>query len=193
MSNEKETAPQLGRVVSVTAYTAEELKQINERAFQRAYNDYVVSIWETFGSDLVEEEMREYYLADRFPSLASAPLRWSLSYCQGDGVAFDSFTLTAEQVAELGEELKSGQYFRVVNSDGSHRWSFKVYGDADDEANQEEAEATAERLTAALRDICEELERIGYKYSEHLTSEARFIEDAENNGDLYDELGRVIL
>jgi hypothetical protein len=192
MSNEKETAPQLGRVVSVTAYTAEELKQINGRAFERAFNDWIVSIWETFGSDLVEEDMRQY-LADRFPSLASAPLTWSLSYCQGDGVAFDSFTLTAEQVAELGEELKSGHYFRVENSNGYHHWSFKVYGDADDEANQEEAEATAERLTYSLRYICEELERIGYKSSENLTSEASFIEDAENNGDLYDERGRVIL
>ena len=192
MSNEKETAPQLGRVVSVTAYTAEELKQINGRAYERAFNAWIVSIWETFGSDLVEEEMREY-LAGRFPSLAIAPLSWSLSYCQGDGVAFDSFTLTAEQVAELGEELRSGQHFRVKNSNGFHRWSFKVYGDSDDEANQEEAEATAERLTAALRDICEELERIGYKYSEDLTSEASFIECANDNEVLYDARGRVIL
>lgn len=192
MSNtEKETAPQLGRVVSVTAYTAEELKQINERAFERAFNAWIVSIWETFGSDVVEEAMR-LYLADRFPSLASAPLSWSLSYCQGDGVAFDSLTLTAEQVAELGEELKDGQYFSIKNFNGFHRWSFKVLADTDDEANQEEAETTAERLTAALRDICEELERIGYKYSEDLTSEDSFIEYSEANESLFDAYGREL-
>jgi hypothetical protein len=191
MSNtEKETAPQLGRVISITAYTAEELKQISERAFERAFNAWTVSIWETFGSDLVEEDMRQY-LADRFPSLASAPLSWSLSYCQGDGVAFDSLTLTAEQVAELGEELKEGQYFSIKNN-GYHRWSFEVLADTDDEANQEEAETTAERLTATLRDICEELECIGYKSSENLTSEDSFIEDTENNEVLYDAYGREL-
>jgi hypothetical protein len=190
MKKENSKAP-TGRTVSITVYTAEELKEVNPRSYERAFNAWINGIWETFGSDYVEEIMRED-LARRFPSLAAAPLRWSLSYCQGDGVAFDSFNLTTEQVAELGEELKPGFYFNTKNIDTrySHRFTFKVTADTDEEADEEEAEATAQRLTETLRDLCINLEDIGYKASEHLTSETAFLD--ESNGELYDITGYSI-
>jgi hypothetical protein len=177
--------------IKIKAYTATDLKEINIKAYEKAYYKWVNSIWETFGSDIVEEEMRQVLLAD-YNSLYDAPLRWSLSYCQGDGVSFDSFTLTAEQIKDLGEELKSGFYYNVKKLDShyTHEYTFKVVADTDEEADMEEAEATAVALTDKLRFICRKLETEGYLSSERLTSEETFLD--ESNDSVYDQYGREI-
>jgi hypothetical protein len=181
----------LGRYVKIKAYTAIELKELNGRAYDKAYQSFINDIWDGFGSTHVEIIMRER-LEELAPSLKDAELTWSLSYSQGDGVAFASQSLTSDMVNDLiSEGIAPGYYFNI-KQDGryTHPYSFAVVANTDNEEDEADAQSIAKVLTESLRAIARKLEQVGYNESERITSEEAFLD--ESNAWIFNQYGEVI-
>lgn len=187
MSNKKE----LGCIVKIKAYTASELKELNDNAYNRAYQSFINDIWSGFGSSHIEIIMRER-LEELAPSLKDVKLNWSLSYSQGDGVAFESQSLNNNMVNDLiSEDIKTGYYFDIKYTGGyTHPYTFAVVASTDNEEDQADADSIAVVLTESLREISKKLEKVGYNESEYITSEAAFMD--ESNQSLFNEYGEII-
>jgi len=107
-------------------------------------------------------------------------LAYSLSYCQGDGVALYG-RLYREQAPLLTWPDRVAYVDLVKNSWGYHysHWnSFNV--EASDEAD-EPVDLAGTVIEQQLRDLCKDLERSGYKYMEGATNKEAAIEFIRDN------------
>lgn len=101
-------------------------------------------------------------------------MEWSLSHCQGDGVAIYGTLYAADapklewhnaDVARLTRN-EYGTYYSHYNT-----FSVEVFGE-DDNLNHTTLDGdTGEAITEQLRDICKQLARLGYEQIENLTNE----------------------
>lgn len=102
-----------------------------------------------------------------------ANVRYSLSYCQGDGVMFEG---TFEWEDHMLKITHNGHYYH------SHS---KIV----DWIDQPQSEVQERRFEEIYQKICKELERRGYDYIEYEDSEESFIEACEANDYTFRENG----
>jgi hypothetical protein len=109
-------------------------------------------------------------------------MEWSLSHCQGDGVAIYGTLYAADapklewhnaDVARLTRN-EYGTYYSHYNT-----FSVEAFGE-DDNLNHTTLDGdTGEAITEQLRDICKQLARLGYEQIENLTNEEAIREHLE--------------
>jgi hypothetical protein len=135
---------------------------------------------------LDEREITDYLRGQIEGSLGGYPdedieIAYSLSYCQGDGVAIYGM-LRRSDAPDLTWPVNADHVTLTRNSWGHHysHWnSFNVeIYDVDGEI-VDDSDGTR-ILETQLRDLCRELERAGYKYIEGMTSREAAIEYLEN-------------
>ena len=121
-----------------------------------------------------EGEMRPNELSKR----VGLTVEWSLSHCQGDGVAIYG-TLNSDDAPNVNWHGASTATF-TRNSHGnhySHEHCMTVALFSYDEAGYEvdADKATTEKFAEQFRDLCRELARSGYAAIDDLTSEQEVI------------------
>jgi hypothetical protein len=150
---------------------------------------------------LDEREITDYLRCWIVGSLGGCPdedieIAYSLSYCQGDGVAIYGMIRRAD-APDLTWPEGADHVMLTRNSWGhhySHYNSFSVdvcdeEGEIIDQDTDTGYGADGTRiLETQLRDLCRELERAGYKYIEGMTSREAAIEYLENEESEIDPL-----
>jgi hypothetical protein len=165
-------------------YTVRRLafSELNEGARERA----ILQLQDTLHEYLDEREITDYLRGQIEGALGGYPdedieIAYSLSYCQGDGVAIYGMIRRAD-APDLTWPEGADHVMLTRNSWGhhySHYNSFSV--DVCDEEGEivDDFDGTG-ILETQLRDLCRELERAGYKYIEGMTSREAAIEYLEN-------------
>lgn len=135
---------------------------------------------------LDEREISDYLRGDIEAAIGGYPdedieIAYSLSYCQGDGVALYGMIRRADAPDLTWPE--SAAYVTLTRNSYGHHYShynsFSV--DVYDEEGQIVADSDGTRiLETQLRDLCRDLERSGYKYIEAMTSREAAIEYLKN-------------
>jgi len=156
--------------------------ELNEGARERA----ILQLQDTLHEYLDEREITDYLRGQIESALGGYPdedieIAYSLSYCQGDGVAIYGMIRRAD-APDLTWPEGAAYVTMTRNSWGhhySHYNSFSV--DVYDEEGEIVDDSDGTRiLETQLRDLCRELERAGYKYIEGMTSREAAIEYLEN-------------
>ena len=180
--------------ITIKVYSIDELgQQAKEKAIQRIQQ----TLHETFEPELLTEYFRTL-LDDS--GLSNLNCYWSLSYCQGDGVAFygrldiDAL-LACEACKAIWPELKYLQevnepYIKIERS--NHRYNHwntmyidinvEDYYDDNPKVNtlvEERIETVKIFLTSYIRKISKELEKVGYDDIKYQTSEEQALERAK--------------
>jgi len=165
---------------TIRRYSFEEL---SERAKEKAIEGMRNSLNELLDSEALTEYLEERVSTALGGESERIRLEYSLSYCQGDGVAIygtiqrkDAPDLSWPEGAayvELGRTQWSNHY--------SHYNSFSV--SAYDEEGEDIEDVRI--IETQLRDLCRELERDGYKFIEACTSEEAAIEQLQEAGDVF--------
>jgi hypothetical protein len=165
-------------------YTVQRLafSELNEGARERA----ILQLQDTLHEYLDEREITDYLRGQIENALGGYPdedieIAYSLSYCQGDGVAIYGM-IRRSDAPDLTWPEGADHVMLTRNSWGhhySHYNSFSV--DVCDEEGEivDDFDGTG-ILETQLRDLCRELERAGYKYIEGMTSREAAIEYLEN-------------
>lgn len=164
--------------------------ELNERARERAIDQAQNSLLEF----LDEREITDYLRGQIEDSLGGYPdedieIAYSLSYCQGDGVAIYGMIRRSDAPDITWPE--SAAYVTLTrNSWGAHYSHYNSFSvDVYDEEGEIVGEGDGTRiLETQLRDLCRELERAGYKYIEGMTSREAAIEYLQNEESEIDPL-----
>ena len=156
--------------------------ELNEGARERA----ITKLQDTLLEYLDEREITDYLRGQIEGSLGGCPdedieIAYSLSYCQGDGVAIYGM-LRRSDAPDLTWPVNADHVTLTRNSWGRHysHWnsfSVEIY-DVDGET-VEDSDGTR-ILETQLRDLCRELERAGYKYIEGMTIREAALEYLQN-------------
>lgn len=151
---------------TVTRYAFSELE---EQAREKAIESYR----ELLSKMLMPEETEDYLrgrLEDRLGGSADdITIRFSLSYCQGDGVAIYG-RLSREEAGNLTWPAGSAYAELSKNSGGYHYSHYKTFNVKVLDDDLEELYLDITTLEKQLRNICRELERDGYKFIESFSS-----------------------
>lgn len=153
--------------------------ELDEQGKEKAIEEMQNRLHEWIG----EEELTDfltYKLEEAISDRQELEIQYSLSYCQGDGVALYG-RIYREQAPALTwpdrvayVDLLRGQWSNRY----SHYNSFNV--EASDEAD-EPVDLARTVIEQQLRDLCKDLERAGYKYMEGATSKEAAIAYIEDN------------
>ena len=174
---------------TVRRYSFEELgKEAQDKAIEDARS-------------LLNEWVPEEYLTDELQcelvsqlggSASSIELRYSLSYCQGDGVATYG-TLKREEAPNLSWPDNVAYVELSRNSWSNHYSHYNTFNVEAFTEDDDRVEGKAvEVLEGHLRDVCRDLARYGYDLIEKWTSEeAALTYIRETRGDDYLLDGRV--
>lgn len=151
---------------TVRRYTFEEL---GEDARGRAVQDMRNFLLEVMDSADITEYLTECVNTAIGGQESEIELAYSLSYCQGDGVAIYG-VIRRENAPDLSWPEGAQSVHLTRNSWGRHyshynSFNVEVY-DGEDELIED-----SHIIETQLRDLCRELERDGYKYIEGATSE----------------------
>ena len=183
--------------ITIIVYSIDEL---TGEAKKKAVEKVQTILHETFEPSFLTEHFNELLMEKGLPGLS---VYWSLSYCQGDGVAFYgkvdiSALLACEACRPIWPELRYLQNLDFgyeieitgVNSRYHHHNSMNVTthypGFGLDESLYKAEDLIEKRRTAVyffldsyIKDISKELERIGYAEIEYQTSEEIALEYAK--------------
>jgi hypothetical protein len=189
-----------------------------ERLSKAAKERAIEETQEFLNTDLRVEEITEMFgefLAERgFPDMK---VYWSLSYCQGDGVAFEG-SIDMDEIAKhdeyVVEQLARGVLLGVADDDWnwsgkitqhgnySHAYSMDLEleweltgltdGDTTFEQLDEIARAIRDHLAEKIKSLSREMEDMGYKEIEYQTSEEMAKETIEANDYRFDRDGDLI-
>jgi hypothetical protein len=144
---------------------------------------------------LSEQEITDYLEGKLEEDLGSLPtnltIAYSLSYCQGDGVALYG-RLHKGEATDLS--WPEGAYYAdlVRNSLSNHYSHYNTFNLEVSDENGDPIDLSGSAIEDQLRDLCKKLEKLGYRYIENETSREsaiRFLEDQdseENNQFLED-------
>lgn len=148
---------------TITRYSFDEL---GETAREKAITQTQESLWEWLDSDLVKEFLTDYYLQELGNSAKELEVEFSLSHCQGDGVALYGRLHKSEALAWP----EGVAYLELTkNSWGAHYSHYNsFYVTAYDEEGYELG-LDISVVEKQLRDLCRELERMGYQYIQNET------------------------
>jgi hypothetical protein len=177
-------APLTERVNTMKEYTVQRFafSELSESSRETA----ISKCQDTLHEYLDEREITDYLRGEIEGALGGYPdedieIAYSLSYCQGDGVAIYGMIRRAD-APDLTWPEGAAYVTMTRNSWGhhySHYNSFSV--DVCDEEGEIVDDSDGTRIIETqLRDLCRELERAGYKYIEGMTSREAAIEYLEN-------------
>lgn len=177
--------------ISIDTYQFDELpKEVQEKVVDKTRDTFKID------SDLITEIFKEE-LANK--GLPNEDIRYSLSYCQGDGVAFygnidiDLLCEKDEKAKDLIEAIRKFDpdvYLAITIKKSSHFHMYDHYNTMDlyieDDfhwASEEEEKKFIRRLTELekylkdlIKDTSQELERIGYADIESQLSDENIID-----------------
>lgn len=156
--------------------------ELNEGARERA----ITKLQDTLLEYLDEREITDYLRGQIEGALGGYPdedieIAYSLSYCQGDGVAIYGM-LRRSDAPDLTWPENADHVVLTRNSWGHHYSHYNSFSiDICDGEGEivDDFDGTG-ILETQLRDLCRELERAGYKYIEGMTSREAAIEYLEN-------------
>lgn len=169
----------------VRRYSFEEL---DSDARGRAVEEMRNSLYEMVG----ESELTEYLgecvsiaLGGRSEGIRVA---YSLSHCQGDGVAIYG-TIRREDAPDLSWPEGSSYVELKRNEWGIHYSHYNSFN-VDAYTEEDDLIEDSKILETQLRDLCRELERDGYRFIEACTSEETALEQLQDAGDVFTIEGR---
>lgn len=166
--------------ITIKLYSYEELSEEAKKKALDTWNEYNDDPYmQSNMINLLKEKLDERgikYDAD------SVDVHYSLSYCQGDGFMFSgSYEYNGNKVVI---EHHDNFYY--------HKYTAQMtWPDFVGEEKEEEENKIAEEFVGVYREICDEMERIGYDHIEHIQSEEYFIEVCEANGYTFEANGTM--
>ena len=174
----------LGRGIRMKEYVVRRysFSELNEEAREKAIDNTQRHLLEWLG----ERELTDYLEGKLEEDLGSLPeditIAYSLSYCQGDGVALYGRIYKREAPSFTWPE---GSYYvdLVRNSWSNHYSHYNTFNVELSDESDEPIDLSGSSLEDQLRTLCKKLERLGYKYIENETSREsaiQFLEDQES-------------
>lgn len=155
--------------------------ELNEEARAKAIADTRNRLFNWLG----EEEITNYLEGKLEEDLGSLPtnltIAYSLSYCQGDGVALYG-RLHKGEATDLS--WPEGAYYvdLVRNSWSNHYSHYNSFNVEAYDENDEPVDLSGSPIEDQLRELCKKLEKLGYRYIENETNELsaiQFLTDEE--------------
>jgi hypothetical protein len=165
---------------TVRRYSFDELEgEARAKAIEEMRN----SLYEIVGEDELTEYLTDVTMEALGGESEGVRVAYSLSYCQGDGVAIYG-TIKREDAPDLSWPQGSTYVELTRNQWGIH---YSHYNSFNVEAYDEEGEVIEDSkiLETQLRDLCRELESKGYKYIEGSCSEEVALDQLEDAGDVF--------
>jgi hypothetical protein len=156
--------------------------ELNEEARDKAIADTRNRLLEW----LREEEITDYLEGKLEEDLGSLPeeitIAYSLSYCQGDGVALYG-RIYRKEASDLA--WPEGAYYvdLVRNSWSNHYSHYNSFNIEVSDENSDPIDLSGSAIEEQLRHLCRRLETLGYRYIENETSEIsaiQFLNDQES-------------
>ena len=165
--------------------------ELNEEAREKAIDNMQRHLLEW----LSERELTDYLEGKLEEDLGSLPdditIAYSLSYCQGDGVALYGRIYKREAPSFTWPE---GSYYvdLVRNSWSNHYSHYNTFNVELSNENDEPIDLSGSHIEEQLRTLCKKLERLGYKYIENETSRESAIsflkdQESEEEGSFLDD------
>lgn len=164
---------------TITLY---EYSELSDKAKERALSDWNETnddpLMQSHMINLLKEELDERAIKYDEDSI---DVRYSLSYCQGDGFMFEG-------------ELEWKKYTIYIKHSGHYYHSYSKSVEMQETDNlgfhieNEKDESEFEEL---YQEICKKMEQIGYEHIEWYTSEEVFIETCEANEYTFRENGEM--
>ena len=183
----------LGRGIRMKEYVVRRysFSELNEEAREKAIDDTQRHLLEW----LSERELTDYLEGKLEEDLGSLPeditIAYSLSYCQGDGVALYGRIYKREAPSFTWPE---GSYYvdLVRNSWSNHYSHYNTFNVELNNENDEPIDLSGSHIEEQLRTLCKKLERLGYKYIENETSRESAIsflkdQESEEEGSFLDD------
>lgn len=183
----------LGRGIRMKEYVVRRysFSELNEEAREKAIDDIQRHLLEW----LSERELTDYLEGKLEEDLGSLPeditIAYSLSYCQGDGVALYGRIYKREAPSFTWPE---GSYYvdLVRNSWSNHYSHYNTFNVELSNENDEPIDLSGSHIEEQLRTLCKKLERLGYKYIENETSRESAIsflkdQESEEEGSFLDD------
>ena len=179
----------------ITRYSFEEL---NPAAREKAIETERRLAWENIDDHYLSEYLSEALTREltgqewgegkREPN--DLKLAYSLSYSQGDGVSFTG-RITREQGPALNWP-EAAAYIEFIRTDSRYCHPYTVRPEFYDETGEEIGSDTEiKTLRAQYLEICDTLERLGYKSMEYDTGEDRAIETLTEAGEIFLDTGVI--
>jgi len=165
--------------------------ELNEEAQSKAIADTRNRLMEW----LREEEITDYLEGKLEEDLGSLPtnitIAYSLSYCQGDGVALYG-RLHKGEATDLS--WPEGAYYvdLVRNSLSNHYSHYNTFNVEAYDENDDPIDLGESAIEEQLRHLCRRLETLGYRYIENETNELSALqyltdEEREENGSFLED------
>jgi hypothetical protein len=174
----------LGRGIRMNEYTVRRysFSELNEEARDKAIADTRNRLLEW----LREEEITDYLEGKLEDDLGSLPeditIEYSLSYCQGDGVALYG-RIYRKEAKDLAWPEGSLYVDLERNSWSNHNSHYNTFNVVVRDENDELVDLSGSAIEEQLRHLCKRLETLGYRYIESETSESsaiQFLTDQES-------------
>jgi hypothetical protein len=174
----------LGRGIRMNEYTVRRysFSELNEEARDKAIEETRSRLLEW----LREEEITDYLEGKLEEDLGSLPeditIAYSLSYCQGDGVALYGRIYKSE-APDLSWPEGSHYVDLVRNSWSNHYSHYNSFNVELSDENDEPIDLSGSSIEDQLRHLCKRLETLGYRYIENETNEIsalQFLNDQES-------------
>jgi hypothetical protein len=166
---------------TINLYSYEEL---SEKAIEKALKQHIENNDFCFLKDDLTEQLKEKLKENNIKVIhEDLTLRYSLSYCQGDGLSF----IGTFEYKELTLKLKMGHLSNYYSHSNTIDISAYNSISGDDVDNGE----TFEEFKIIFFKICSELEKAGYEIIEFENSEENFKELCELNNYTFKENGEM--
>lgn len=165
--------------------------ELNEEARDKAIADTRNRLLEW----LREEEITDYLEGKLEEDLGSLPeeitIAYSLSYCQGDGVALYG-RIYRKEASDLAWPEGSLYVDLERNSWSNHYSHYNSFNVVVRDENDELVDLSGSAIEEQLRHLCRRLETLGYRYIENETSELSAIQylndqESEEEGAFLDD------
>jgi hypothetical protein len=157
--------------------------ELDDKAKEGAITTMRESLYEVISEDDLTE-----YLTDKVVDAVGGEsedikVAYSLSYCQGDGVAIYG-TIKREDAPDLSWP-EEASYVELSKNSWGHHYSHWNTFNVDIYSEEDEVIENKYILETQLRDLCRQLERDGYKYIEGSTTEEVAIDQLLDAGDVF--------
>lgn len=164
---------------TITLYEYSELSdKAKERALREWNDGNDDPLMQSHMINLLKEELDARGIKYKEDSI---DVRYSLSYCQGDGFMFEG-------------EIEWKQYTIYIKHAGHYYHSYSKSVEMQETENlgwHIENEKDEQEFEELYQEICKKMEQAGYEHIEWFTSEEVFIETCEANGYTFRENGEM--
>lgn len=172
--------------VLIEVYKIEEL---NEKAKQKAIYDHNLRMW-----DFVCEDLKEGF-KDRLLNnygIDVEDIYFSLSHCQGDGMAFTGY-IKESKISEILNKKYDGLSAYISHTGRySHEYSMSIdLNDLEEELQEDEFEKIENELLNYIRNVSVTLKSFGYNFVSEQESEENAIYYFTDNNYLFYDDGEV--